>query len=805
MMNRLYIFIVSVVAFATFAGFGCGGGGGGVVPPTPADKYSVIGTVTGLDTYDGLTIENLIDGRTYFVDSNGDVELITGTTGTEYNFTIKNEAAGTVCAINNGAGIIQNAPVNMDIICSAEARAYSVSFTVSGLVNDGLILKNVARNFTQIDTNGLHTFSLKMPTGAEYVVRIQTQPTDQICTVVNGLGVIESSNITNVLVNCGSDPSESHSVGGTISGLAASGLKLFNNGEELSVSSGATSFQFANKVTYDDTYTVSVSAQPSGLYCVVTNGSGTMGHEDVTNVSVACSTSELTISVTQFNGPAIELYEHLASPLANADDIAANVDSGIVPSGSGTALTPNVPTTDTSIASVTSNVFDTYDFASYGAFSIDYVYSAGQELVTSCDFGTPFDELTCMPIRGQIDAGPENFATAMDTSTAELTVTANTVTSNAITVNKHTAAQLSNIMSGAPDYPAGMMEYGGKVYFSAQASGADNAIFRIDGSTITRVSQISTADVLGEMVVMGENLYFVGPSYQIYKYDGVDTITKISNIDGEIVRALRPYNGKLLFSAGDKLYRYDGDSTIEQVSNLTNVLVNCLNGTAYGEAPLFLHNGKVYFMGAIVDGESQYNKLFEYSEDGSGNPTIKQISNIAGDTANDFPKYLASMGTDLYFVAMNDEQYENIYKYDGSTITKVTDLSGDGQFLRHSDLIVYNGELYFIAGLELGTKALYRYNGTNVYMISNDTAIEPVPSITGMFRTIAVCDGSLYFRGDAEGKIRLAQYTAGDDAIYVVTKAAAGYPSELKCIGTTLYFSAKEGQFGQPKLFKYND
>jgi len=77
-----------------------------------------------------------------------------------------------------------------------------------------------------------------------------------------------------------------------------------------------------------------------------------------------------------------------------------------------------------------------------------------------------------------------------------------------------------------------------------------------------------------------------------------------------------------------------------------------------------------------------------------------------------------------------------------------------------------------------------------------------------MFRTVAVCDGSLYFRtdnGGGGGFVGLMQYTAGDEAFYLVTNQVAGYPSELKCIGTTLYFSAKEGQFGQPKLFKYND
>jgi hypothetical protein len=58
------------------------------------------------------------------------------------------------------------------------------------------------------------------------------------------------------------------SIGGTITGLTASGLVLQNNGaDDLTVASGATTFTFATKVS--GAYTVTVKTQPTGLVCTV--------------------------------------------------------------------------------------------------------------------------------------------------------------------------------------------------------------------------------------------------------------------------------------------------------------------------------------------------------------------------------------------------------------------------------------------------------------------------------------------------------------------------------------------------------
>ncbi len=84
----------------------------------------------------------------------------------------------------------------------------------------------------------------------------------------------------------------SYTVGGTVLGLSGVGLVLQNNdGNNLSVSAGATSFTFTTAVTSGGAYGVTVLTQPSNpsQTCLVTNGSGTVTSANATGVAVSCT------------------------------------------------------------------------------------------------------------------------------------------------------------------------------------------------------------------------------------------------------------------------------------------------------------------------------------------------------------------------------------------------------------------------------------------------------------------------------------------------------------------------------------
>ncbi|WP_298626690.1 DUF1566 domain-containing protein [uncultured Legionella sp.] len=70
-----------------------------------------------------------------------------------------------------------------------------------------------------------------------------------------------------------------------------------NGGDDLTINSNG-SFTFATPVAQGATYSVTVLTQPSGQTCSVTNGSGTMGGANVTNVGVNCVTNTTTLSTS---------------------------------------------------------------------------------------------------------------------------------------------------------------------------------------------------------------------------------------------------------------------------------------------------------------------------------------------------------------------------------------------------------------------------------------------------------------------------------------------------------------------------
>jgi len=86
-------------------------------------------------------------------------------------------------------------------------------------------------------------------------------------------------------------PPPAYTIGGTVTGLQGSGLVLQNGNAHLSVSSNGA-FKFPDTLIGGTSYSVSVQTQPSNptQSCTVTNGGGTVGATNITNISVACET-----------------------------------------------------------------------------------------------------------------------------------------------------------------------------------------------------------------------------------------------------------------------------------------------------------------------------------------------------------------------------------------------------------------------------------------------------------------------------------------------------------------------------------
>jgi hypothetical protein len=160
------------------------------------------------------------------------------------------------------------------------------------LTTSGLGLSNNGASIQISAGATTFTFGAVLVDGLGYQVTAPIQPSGQACTVANGTGVATTADISNVVVTC-SD--RTFTVGGTISGLTVAGLVLANGSETLSVPAGASSFTMPEGVAFGSSYAITVAAQPKGLTCDVTNGTGTVAAEAVTNVTVTCTDPPLTV------------------------------------------------------------------------------------------------------------------------------------------------------------------------------------------------------------------------------------------------------------------------------------------------------------------------------------------------------------------------------------------------------------------------------------------------------------------------------------------------------------------------------
>jgi hypothetical protein len=82
---------------------------------------------------------------------------------------------------------------------------------------------------------------------------------------------------------------EQVTIGGTVTGLVGGGLVLQNNGGDDEAITDDGAFTFDTPLAAGSPYNVTVFTQPDGQFCSVTNGSGTVTDQAVTNVAVTCA------------------------------------------------------------------------------------------------------------------------------------------------------------------------------------------------------------------------------------------------------------------------------------------------------------------------------------------------------------------------------------------------------------------------------------------------------------------------------------------------------------------------------------
>ena len=263
------------------------------------NSFTIGGQVTGL-AGTGLVLQDN-NGDDLPISADGSFTFPTPVlSGQTYSVTVRSQPSGPpqTCQVMNGTSTVYFYNVtNIYVTCATDT--FMVGGTVTGLSGTGLVLQDNGGDSLWIASDGSFAFPTAVASGKTYTVTVSGQPSKpaQTCTVANGTGTVGTANVTGVAITC---TTRTFAIGGTVAGLAGSGLVLHDsNGDDLPIAADS-SFTFPTPVASGTTFAVTVRTQPTGpsQTCVVANGTGLLENGDDTNIAVTCTTDPHTIGGT---------------------------------------------------------------------------------------------------------------------------------------------------------------------------------------------------------------------------------------------------------------------------------------------------------------------------------------------------------------------------------------------------------------------------------------------------------------------------------------------------------------------------
>ncbi|WP_237077623.1 hypothetical protein [Myxococcus xanthus] len=291
--------------------------GGGGVP-----SYSVGGTMSGLR--DGAQVVLRNGEESLSVTTNGSFAFSQKVArGAAYAVTVQSPPEGASCTVESGSGTMDNADVT-SVAVTCGANTYPVGGVVSGLSEGAsLELRNNDGPVLTVSANGPFRFPAEVVDLAGYSVTVQSSPAGHACTVERGAGTVNGSAVTDVAITCAA---HTFGVRGSLFGLTqGQSVVLKNNGGDAITITASGQFVFATPVAFGASYDVTVEAVYP-VACTVSRGTGTMGNQPVTNVSVSCKTTRFSLG-----GTVTGLLPTSSVELTNgSESIRVNVDGSFV-------------------------------------------------------------------------------------------------------------------------------------------------------------------------------------------------------------------------------------------------------------------------------------------------------------------------------------------------------------------------------------------------------------------------------------------------------------------------------------------
>ncbi|OGB07018.1 MAG: hypothetical protein A3E23_14685 [Burkholderiales bacterium RIFCSPHIGHO2_12_FULL_65_48] len=183
----------------------------------------------------------------------------------------------------------------------AGTTTFRVGGQLAGLgVGKTVVIADASGPSAAVSANG--SYSLQLPAGTTYSLRIAAQPVGQTCTLTNATGTV-TADVNNISVACldNAVPSNARTLGGSVAGLGTSKtlvLQLSAGGatQEASVAADGL-FEFAQPVA--GPYRITVRSQPLNQTCTVSGGEGVAdSNGPAPSISVACAATAFRLSGT---------------------------------------------------------------------------------------------------------------------------------------------------------------------------------------------------------------------------------------------------------------------------------------------------------------------------------------------------------------------------------------------------------------------------------------------------------------------------------------------------------------------------
>jgi 6-phosphogluconolactonase (cycloisomerase 2 family) len=368
-------------------------------------------------------------------------------------------------------------------------------------------------------------------------------------------------------------PPGPQTIGGTVTGLAGTGLVLQNNtGDDLALAANG-SFTFATSLASGAAYAVTVKTQPSvpAQRCTVANGTGVVGVAAITNVTVSCAAlvprfayaAPVTAAATQL--PVFSVDPGTGTLTAVASAATASPTQFLELSADGRFLYWNERTTNT-----------------IGAASID----AGTGALTALA-GSPFPAGGSSPRSLALAAGGKFLLSIMQTS-------------NTVTVQSVDAATGALTLVGSPvatgSQPVSLtVTPNGKFAYVGNATSANVSAYAVDAGTGALMAlpgspyAVSGTAVAVTVEPRGRFLYVANQNVNLISAFAIDPATgALIAVPGSPFTAASAPGSLATDPAGKYLYVAQANNNVVRVFTIdatTGALAEIL-GSPFGTDPL---------------------------------------------------------------------------------------------------------------------------------------------------------------------------------------------------------------------------